>query len=89
MKLNVSLLPTEPFEHRPYSPARAWAVSQGLARLALWLGITDVSLRNAMGRGELSEFVAEGLARASAGLFSADDFRTRPQKVVAKRKLRK
>ena len=73
---NVS---ARPFVHHPWSPARAWAVAQGLPRLAEWLDMRTSSLRTALGsKPQLPDDLAADLARASNGLFEASDFVHKP-----------
>ena len=73
---NVSV---RPFVHHPWSPARAWAVAQGLPRLAKWLDMRTSSLRTALGsKPQLPDDLAADLARASNGLYTASDFLHKP-----------
>lgn len=65
----------EPFQHHPWSPARAWAIAQGLPRLAAWLGIGTGTLRTYLGSREtLPPEIAADLSRASHGMYSAEAF---------------
>ena len=65
----------EPFLHHPWSPARAWAIAQGLPRLAAWLGIGIGTLRTYLGsRQTLPPEIAADLSRASHGMYSPEAF---------------
>lgn len=65
----------EPFLHHPWSPARAWAIAQGLPRLAAWLGIGTGTLRTYLGsRQTLPPEIAADLSRASHGMYSPEAF---------------
>ena len=65
----------EPFLHHPWSPARAWAVAQGLPRLAAWLDVLPTTLRCYLGsRQSMPPEIAADLSRASHGMYSAEAF---------------
>ena len=79
MSGRVRQVSERPFVHYPWSPARAWAVAQGLPRLAKWLDMRTSSLRTALGsKPQLPDDLAADLARASNGLFQASDFVHKP-----------
>lgn len=75
MSRRIRQVSPEPFQHRPWSPARAWAIAQGLPRLAAWLGVLPTTLRCYLGsRQTLPPEIAADLSRASHGMYSPEAF---------------
>ena len=75
MSRRIRQVSPEPFQHRPWSPARAWAIAQGLPRLAAWLGVLPTTLRCYLGsRQSMPPEIAADLSRASHGMYSPEAF---------------
>ena len=75
MSRRIRQCSSEPFQHHPWSPARAWAIAQGLPRLAAWLDVLPTTLRCYLGsRQSMPPEIAADLSRASHGMYSPEAF---------------